>query len=393
MTAQFTPEQLKHLEAVVAARVEKAMADRPAGAAVSPVIPGKSLSDGDRSTLFKRAFGYAIKAQLLSQLVGRTTEVTEDRAKAMAALSTNYVGAFREAQKSILTPALLGQGGSLQPQFYSDEVIEVLRDFAVVLQAGARTQDVKGKFNIGKLNSLAVAAFVNEGEEPTIPTPDTAMVTLDPKKLMGVVRATRHMVLDPSWNGAETLTQDMMSALGSAADKNALVGNGTGPNPSGIYRQVKAGQKNAAAAAFKQANLTSIIADLDKAELLVRESKIPFQGNKPGWVFTSKTLMALKSLRESGIWTFRQQLDNGTLNGYPIHVTDSISGQGASGGDPIFFGLFSQLYWGNEGGLDVSMSDQQEFTKDNTFVKGVGYVDFKLRHDSAFAVIDGVTYV
>jgi HK97 family phage major capsid protein len=383
---------MKALEAIIAQRVEKALASRPTGPASAPVIPGKSLTNEDRKALFNRAFGYAIKAQLLSGVVGRTTEVTEERAKAMGGLAENYVKAFREAQKSILTPTILGQGGSLQPQFYSDEVIEVLRDFTVVLQAGARTQDVQGKFNIGKLNSLAVADFVNEGEEPTSPTPDTAMVTLDVKKLMGVLRATRHMILDPSWNGAETLTSDMMSALGSAADKNALVGNGTGPRPAGVYRQVATGQKNNATAAFTQANLTSIIADLDKAERLVRESKIPFQGNKPGWVFTSKTLMALKALRESGIWTFRQQLDQGMLNGYPIYVTDSISGQGASSGDPIFFGLWAQLYYGMQGGLDVSMSDQQEFTKDNTFVKGVAYVDFKLRHQTAFAVIDAVAY-
>jgi HK97 family phage major capsid protein len=383
----FTTEQQKSIEAYIATRVAEELASRPGGGTAPPIITSKAVTKQERRQAFTRAFGLGVKSSILER-----HQSNSDALKPLLAAREVATKAWVEMAKSVFTPLLFSQGGSLKPEYFSDEIIEVLRDVTVLLQAGARTQEVEGKFNIGKLNSAAVAAFVLPGEEPTIPTPNTASVILDPKKIMGVVRSTGDMMRDPSWSGAETLTNDMMDAIGVESDKQGLVGNGTGANPTGIIRQLDASYKFNKTAAFTQGNLTSIIADLDKAERLVRESKIPFQGNSPGWVFTSKTLMALKSLRESGIWIFRQQLDQGMLNGYPVYVTDSISGTGASGGDPIFFGLWAQVYIGIQGGVMVDLDSSQEFTKDNILVRGISHMDVKLRHQKAVACIDAVTY-
>ena len=383
----FTAEQQKALDAYLAKRVAEEVAARPTGPTAVNVIASKAASASERKRSFARSWGLGIKSQLLEKHQPGSTALPTVK-KAYEAASK----AWAEMAKSIFTPTVFGQGGSLLPEYYSGEIIEVLRDVTVLMVAGARTQEISGKFNIGKLNSAAVASFVLPGEEPTIPTPSTGSVILDPKKLMGVIRSTGDMMRDPSWNGAEVLTSDMFGALGAEADKQGLVGDGTGANPTGVIKRVDATYKFTQTAAFKQANLTSIIADLDKAERLVRESKIPFQGNNPGWVMTSKTLMALKSLRDSAGWVFRAQLDQGTLNGYPIHVTDSISGTGASGGDPIFFGLWAQLYIGIKDGVMVDLDGSQEFTKDNILVRGISNVDVQLRHTKAIAVIDGVTY-
>lgn len=384
----FTPEQQKELDAWVVKRVAEERAARPALPTAPPAfIASKSVSPEERKKAFARAFGLGIKSAII--------ERHQENSPALAGLKKAHgvaLKSWEEMAKSVFTPSLFGQGGSLLPEYFSDEIIEVLRDVTVLMAAGCRVQDVSGKFNIGQLNSAAVAQFVLPGNEPTIPTPDTSSVILDPKKLMGVVRATGDMMRDPSWNGSETLTSDMMGAVGAEADKQGLVGDGTGANPTGVLKQLATGYKNAQTAAFKQANATSIIADLDKAERLVRESKIPFQGNRPGWIFTSKTLMALKSLRDAAGWIFRQQLDQGMLNGYPIFVTDSLSGQGASAGDVIFFGLWAQIYMGLMGGIQVDMDSSQEFSKDNVLIRGITNVDVKLRHQKAVTVIDGITY-
>ncbi|MFL5344366.1 MAG: phage major capsid protein [Hyalangium sp.] len=384
----FTPEQVKELNAWVAKRVGEELAARPQVPTAPPsFVASKSITPEDRKKAFARAFGLGIKSAILEKHQAGSAALPGLKKAHEVALKS-----WQEMAKSVFTPTVFSQGGSLIPEYFSEEIIEVLRDVTVLMAAGVRTQDVSGKFNIGQLNSAAVAQFVLPGTEPTIPTPDTGSVILDPKKLMGVVRATGDMMRDPSWNGSEILTGDMMGAVGAEADKQGLVGDGTGANPTGVLKQVAAGYKNAQTAAFKQANLTSVIADLDKAERLVRESKIPFQGNRPGWIFTSKTLMALKSLRDTAGWVFRQQLDQGTLNGYPYFVTDSISGADTISKDPIFFGLWAQVYLGMMGGIMVDMDSSQEFSKDNVLIRGITNVDIKLRHTKAVAIIGEVTY-
>lgn len=384
----ITPELQKHLDAIVSKAVAEALAAQPKGAAVQPIIAGKNVGPAERKKSFRRMFGLAVKSAMLAKSAPNDPQLAMLQ-KAHSAAEK----AWQEAVKAdLLTPIVFGEGGSLLPEYFSSEIIEVLRDTTVLLQAGARAQSVSGKFNIGRLNAAATAQFVLPGNKPTKASPSTGAVILDPKKLMGLLETTGEMLRDPSWNGAEVLTADMFSALGVEADKQGIVGDGSGANPTGLVKQVKAANKNAQTAAFTQANLASIIADLDKAERLVRESKIPFQGNSPGWIMTSKTLMALKSLRDNAGWVFRQQLDNGTLNGYPVYVTDSISGAGTGGKDLIVFGLFAQLYMGEKDGVMVEMDMSEQFSSDIVVVRGISNLDWKVRHDSAFSVIDEITY-
>ncbi|HYI01368.1 phage major capsid protein [Hyalangium sp.] len=384
----LTPELQKHIDAVIAKAVAEALAAQPRGPAVQPIITGKSVGRPERLKAFRRMFGLAIKSAMLAKSAPNDPQLT-----VLQKAYTSAEKAWQEAVKAdLLTPVVFSEGGSLLPEYFSSEIIEVLRDTTVLLQAGARAQTISGKFNIGRLNAAATAQFVMPGNKPTIASPSTGAVILDPKKLMGLLETTGEMIRDPSWNGAEVLTADMFSALGVEADKQGIVGDGSGANPTGLVKQVKTANKNAQTAAFKQANLTSVIADLDKAERLVRESKIPFQGNSPGWVMTSKTLMALKSMRDGAGWVFRQQLDAGTLNGYPVYVTDSISGEGTGGKDLIVFGLFSQLYMGEKDGVMVEMDHSEQFSNDIVVVRGISNLDWKVRHDSAFAVIDEITY-
>jgi HK97 family phage major capsid protein len=116
------------------------------------------------------------------------------------------------------------------------------------------------------------------------------------------------------------------------------------------------------------------------------ESKIPFQGNKPGFVMSSKTYMGLKSIRDNAGWVFRSQLDNFTLHGFPVWVTDAFSSSNF-----IIFGLFNQFYFGVETDLQLDM-DQPNFAADLVMYRAIQRNDWALRHTKAFAVLTGVTY-
>jgi HK97 family phage major capsid protein len=281
-----------------------------------------------------------------------------------------------------------GQGGSLLKQEYSSEVIELLRPQTALLRAGARQETYTGSLNIGRLNGGASAEFVAEGNSPKVSELQTGAVVLGSHKLMAIYEPSNDLLRNPSVNSAQVLTDDLLAAMGLAADKAGFLGDGTGPNPLGITKQVKASNK-VAGVAITNANRANVIKFVDSLEQKVKGSGLELENNKPFYSFSSAVEMALKGLYfENGGWIFRNQLEQGKLNGKPVFVTD------AYGDDYFFFGLASQIYFGldtkGNGDILVEMS-QPNFAQDLTMIRAIMYVDWKLRHNSACAFTDKIT--
>jgi HK97 family phage major capsid protein len=391
--------QQKEINAMVAKRVAEELAARPTAAAPHAAGGGPGNTPAERRKSLKQLIGLSAKASYL-QAAAAGGHVNQALADAAAKAATD-VGSRFAAKADGPNGAIFSAGGSLMSEEWATDVIGVLRDVMVLQAAGVRIEAVhSSKKNLGKLNSGATAEFVEPGQQPTASTLNTGMVILAPKKCMGLIEPTKDMLRDPSFLGSEaTFTDDLLAAIGLKVDLECLVGDGTGPRPNGVLRQIVAGNKFSATVAFTNANISKIIEYLDKAERLVRESKHTFQGAKPAWVMTSKVLMALKSLRDNSGWVFRQQLDQGMLNGYPVHVTDSISGKGKGGKDFIVFGLWDTATFGMafgggeapESGIIVEMSEPK-FSQDLATFKGITYVDVKLRYDNTFAVIEEIAF-
>jgi HK97 family phage major capsid protein len=352
-------------KAVAEARADweaKALKDRPPPAAIAAA---KNLTDLRRDAT--ALLGYRVM-------------------KAWAATARNVpaetLGAITKAAGAL--EAVFAQGGSLVPQAWDSETIEVLRDITVLLRAGVRVKTYKGILNCGRLNGGAVAAMVAEGGSPAATTLSTDAVVLGAKKAMALLNVSNDLLRNPSWSNAYDVGVDMAQALGVLVDGQGLNGDGVGPNIKGIPLHVKAAHKFAIAGT----TLADKIADFDKMTRVVMESKIPFEGNAPGWVMSSKTFMGLKSLRDNAGWVFRHTLDlpQPMLNGYPVWRTDSIASANI-----VEFGLFRQLFMGIETELEIA-SFEPDFKADETTFRGVMRVDTALRHDSAFAVLTGVTY-
>ncbi|ATB41137.1 major capsid protein [Cystobacter fuscus] len=283
--------------------------------------------------------------------------------------------------------SVFGQGGSLLAQEYSSEIIELLRPRTVLLRAGARKETYNGKLNIGRLNGGAVAEFVAEGQAPKTSKVETGAVILGSHKLMGIYEPSNDLLRNPSLDSAGLLADDLLSAVGVAADKAGVLGDGTGPNPLGITKQVKASNK-VAGVAITQANRDNVITFVDTMEQRVKASNLVLEGNQPFWSFSSAVETALKGLRfDSGGFIYRDQLDQGKLNGKPVHVTEAY-------GDNLFlFGLASQIYFGMDtkaGDIILDMA-QPHFAEDLTMIKAIMYVDWQLRHNTAVSYSDDVT--
>jgi HK97 family phage major capsid protein len=303
-----------------------------------------------------------------------------------AAKSTEAMHAFVKKSASAFE-GVFGQGGSLLSQEYSSEIIELLRPSTVLLSAGARKETYNGKLNIGRLNGGATAEFVAEGKAPQTSKVETGAVVLGSHKLMGIYEPSNDLLRNPSVDSAGVLADDLLAAMGLAADKAGFQGDGSGPNPLGLIRQVKASNK-VPGVAITQANKDNVIRFVDTLEQKVKASNLNLQGNQPFYTFSSAVETALKGLRfESGGFIYRDQLEQGKLNGKPVFVTES------NGDAFFFFGLASQVYFGMDNKLGDILLDmsQPHFAEDLTMMKAIMYVDWRLRHDTAISYADDVT--
>lgn len=360
----------KAISAEVAQAFAREMASRPAPA--QPAVPGKGAKSFTREEI-RAAVGLRIKSLWMTHPL-YASKATDAARQAVQKAASAYESVY-------------GQGGSLLSQEYSSEVIELLYPSTVLLRAGALKQTFVGKLNVGRLNGGATAAFVAEGVAPPINKLETGAVILEGHKLMGLWEPSNDLLRNPNVDTAGVLGNDLMTAMGVVADRAGFIGDGTGANPKGIIKQVKAANK-IPGVAITQANLNNVIRFIDTFEQKVKASNLVLEGNKPFWAFSSAVELALKGLRfESGGFVYREQLDQGKLNGKPVFITETF------GDNYIFFGLANQLWFGLDtatGDIILDMS-QPHFAEDLTMMKGVTKVDWKVRHDTAFAYSDNVT--
>jgi HK97 family phage major capsid protein len=364
------PEFLKkRVEAEVAKRVSEEMARKNANHSEAPREGGEKKSLNPAET--KVAVGLRLK-QLWSDspMAASTKDLKE-----LKGWVTKAAGAYA---------SVFGQGGSLLAEQYSSEIIELLRPRAVLVNH-ARGMNFDSTMNIGRLNGGAVAAFVDEGKAPPESNLDTGAVVLEGHKLMAIYDASNDLLRRPSVDAASILSDDLMQALATTADAKGYTGDGTGPNPVGIVKQVKTENKVTLLGELRSSNITNVIDWIDALVQRVRKSNLPFQENDPFWSMSSKMEQRLKGLRDNSGWVYRLELNDGMLAGHPVEVTENVSE------DFITFGLGKQLVFGLDGEMAIEMG-YPEFKKDVTTIRGVQYVDWKLRHNSSFAYSDGVKY-
>ena len=364
----------KVFKRAIDAEVAKALAAARARDTASAPAATAGKSSGDGKMNLRLALGLRLKGMWMNHPmhVAKSLDSHRDWVKKSA-------GPFE---------SIFGQGGSLVRQEYSSEVIELLRPKTVLLKAGVRTETYEGQLNIGRLNGGAVAEYVAEGKAPTASKLETGAVILRSNKVMALYEPSNDQLRNPSVNSAQVLSDDLMQAIGTATDKAGFIGDGTGANPSGLVKQIHKDNK-VAGVAITQANAANVIRFIDRFEQKVKSSNLELEGNAPFWTFSSAVEMALKGLTfGSGGLIYREQLEQGKLNGKPVYVTE------AYGDEYIFFGLASQYYYGQDvkagGSIIVDMS-QPHFAEDLTMIKALTYNDWKLRHNRAFAFSDDVT--
>jgi HK97 family phage major capsid protein len=363
MTSEAMQELIKSLAPAVAAQLLAQAKSAPSDMAA--LFGGKSAAPEPTPSVLKSdaAFGAFVKAV---HAAGRrpSREVLIEAAK-------GFGGA--DVQKAI-QESKFDSAGVLVPVQQSGELIEFLRPTAVLMQLGVRTIQFKSEMHMGKQTGTATFRWIGEGD--TVPRSDIkyGKIVLKAHKAMVLVDLSNDLLRNPSVGDAG-VGQDIRETMADGLDDAGINGDGQGPNPKGLLRQIDPANR-VKAAGTSPANY---IADIDNAIERVTSSHIRL--SRPGWLLHPTREAALLGLRDNAGWVFRtEMLDRKTIRGFPYVASTRIDAA------RMVFGTWDQFLYGVDQDVIISEHDTRA-EYDETTLRAILRADFKVRQPKAFIEI------
>jgi HK97 family phage major capsid protein len=308
------------------------------------------------------------------------------------------------SQQKALAAGDATAGGFLVPTEFSNEVIELLRAQSIVRRMGARiVQMPTGTLKIPKIATGASAAYVGENVNVGKSEETFGQLTLTFKKLAVLTPISNDLLRYSSPSADAIVRDDLVSAMATKEDSSFIRGSGTSATPKGLLNWCVADQKIACQAK----TLANIFEDLGKLVIALKSANIPMIS--PGWMMAPRTEITLATIQDgNGNTPLREELNRGTLWGYPVGVTTNIpitldtTGAGSDDESEIYLVDFAQVLIGESMNLLVDSSQeaayhdgsnvQAAFSLDQTVVRAIAEHDLGVRHEKAIAMLTGVDW-
>lgn len=263
--------------------------------------------------------------------------------------------------------------------------IDFLRPQPIVEKLGARfISNLQGNLKFPVNEGGIVATW--EGEVDTVANSKNAYgsKTMMPKRLAASVLISLQNLLQSSIDLEMYTIQDIRAVIANAIDLAAINGSGTGDQPLGILNtsgiNTIAGGTNGLAPTWAQ------IVGMETAVFVENANAA-----KMAYAVNPVTKGKLKTLKhEAGDLGYLMNQD-GTINGYPVGVSNLIPGNITKGtGTNLsagLFGDFSQLIIGQWGFLDLSVDDKSRKKDGYVEVTVNTFLDILVKQPKAFSVV------
>ena len=264
-------------------------------------------------------------------------------------------------------------GGYLVPtELRSQDLIEYLRNKAVIFQAGARLLDgLVGNVAIPKVAGGATAYWVGEGVEIAESNYSLAQVILKPKTVATRVNITRALALQTS-NAVEAMVRDDMNkALAVAISEAAISGSGSEYQPLGIFNTSGVGSVTFGGAAT--------YAKIVEFETDVEAANVDIDPATTAYLIDAATKGKWKTIKKDN-YVSEFLYDKGMVNEYRAFVTNSMPNH------RVLFGDFSNLLIGQWGGLDLMVNPYSNAKNLETEIIASIMIDVAVRYPGAFAI-------
>jgi len=317
-----------------------------------------------------------------------------------ARFATRVFGEDDPATKA-LSAGTASEGGYTVPEIWSTELIELLRERAVVRSMNPTIYDMPtGTLHIAKLATGATSTYGAENANITPSEQVFDELVLSWHKLSTLVPISNDLFRQSNQNVDMVVRDDVVASMGLREDLAFLRDDGSGSLPTGLLNLINAANLFDANATV---NLDNVTIDLATAILNLRSNNVRFL--RPGWIMSPRSEMYLRTVRDgNGNYAFKDEMDAGRLFGYPFAVSTQIPenlGVGTNESE-IYFVDFADVAVGQLMEIRVDVSDTAAyydganvvaaFSLDQTVMRAIMEHDIGMRHDLSGSVIQAVTW-
>jgi HK97 family phage major capsid protein len=288
-------------------------------------------------------------------------------------------------------------GGFLVSEQMVESLIPYLYSGTILDKLGARkTPMPSGNLTLPRLKTPSTVSTVGEAASVTKTQPVLDQIKLSAKKVGMIVPISKDLIRSNSIAADMAVRDDIVQQIRLKLDYLALYGSGAANEPLGISNYAAG---NVGALGYSTAITTSGgIAYADVVAVLGGYAENNPPDIAPGWAMNAKMWAKLLSLVSTtgGMPLFKDEMAQGTLFGIPYAKTNQITSAGASHYESnLFLCDWSELLWGIQADLEISMSEDGSFTDGGTtynafeydlmLIKAISLCDFAPKHAASFA--------
>jgi HK97 family phage major capsid protein len=300
-----------------------------------------------------------------------------------------------------LNTSQLTAGGSLVPEVYAAEIIELLRSRTVVRRAGARTLPMNnGNLTIRKQTAGTSSAYVGEMQDIGVSQPELGQITLVAKKLATIVPITNDLLLFSSGPSADAFVRDdLVIEMALREDRAFIRDDGTQFTPRGLRYWAAPGNiipTNGTTSAQIEEDFKDLINTLESKDVRMIS---------PVWIMHPSRKNHLLNLRDANgnIIYPEMRTPTPTLYTYPVFTTTSLpSNLGGGTESEIYFVDMADAIIGESTSLEIAVDSsgayveggvmKSAFSRDETMIRAISRHDFAMRHRESVAIISNATW-
>jgi len=289
-------------------------------------------------------------------------------------------------------------GGVLVPSEYSADVIELLRERAVIRSLSPTIIPMAtGSMTMPKLTGGATGSYIGENQNLGVSEQTFGQISLSWKKLAVLVPMSNDLLRFNVANADGIVRDDCVASLALTEDAAFLRSNGSAFAPKGLYHW--ATNKFDAQGSPTLATVTE---DLATAILYLRNANVRML--RPAWIMSPRTEFYLRTLRDgNGNLVFAAEMATGRLFSFPYASTTTVPDNVGTGTQSeVYLADFADVLIGEANTLEVSASDvaayhdgsnlQSAFSLDQTVLKLLAHHDLGVRHEASVCVIEAVAW-
>ena len=307
-------------------------------------------------------------------------------ARCVKAMVTGERSHLSDSERRAMSEGVAADGGFLLPSPLAATVIDLARNKAQVIAAGARTLAMEnGTLAIPRLTAGVSGEWKAENDPVTEEAQTYERVVFTAKTAITLIRLSRELWEDATNAAHAIFEEDLVKALAAKLDYAALRGSGTSPEPKGILHQTGVNIVDLGTNGATPANYNFLV----DAVAAIRDHN----GEPNAAIYASRTQTTLDKLVDTLGQPLRQpdtvaSLTKLVSNQVPANLTHGT----ANNASEAYLADWSTVLVGVRPTLGVRVVPLQERYADNFQVGLLAYLraDVQLAHPQHTAVVTGI---